>query len=102
MKHIWISGLKLNLLEERHENLRGLDWIGTPPSSYSVHIFPNGKDTAGIIALSDAFGGMVSWAKYEGKNHLIGKQYDTLDKDELDFLTRKYPAFVEAIKNLDS
>lgn len=96
--HTWISGIKLNLIEERHPIFRNLTWVGEIPPSYSVHTFTLGEK--GIISLSDAFGGKVAWARFEGKNPLIGKIYEGLDKEETDFLSKKYPAFLEAINSL--
>lgn len=99
-KHIWISGLKISQLEERNENLRNLEWIGTIPPAYSFHVFENKDNTGGIVACSDAFGGKIAWARYEGKNNLIGKEFDSFSADELSFLKTKYPAFLEAISNI--
>jgi len=102
MKHIWVSGIKIEQLQERHENLRNLKWLGDMHTAYSVHIFPNKSDTGGIISCSDAFGGGVAWATYEGQNKIIGKVMGSFDKDETEFLQRKYPVFLNQIKNLDA
>lgn len=100
IKHIWISGLKISLIEERHPIFRNLKWIGNLPISYSVHVFENKNNDGGIIACSDAFGGSVAWAKYSGKNPLIGKEFTDFDNEEISFLKNRYPAFLEAINNL--
>lgn len=100
MKHIWISGIKIHQIEERNPQLRNLEWIGTIPPVYSVHIFENADNTGGIVSCSDAFGGGVAWARYEGENKLIGAEMTPFDKDEIEFLQRRYPAFLEAVQTL--
>ena len=94
--------MKFELISERHPVFQNLKWSCAFPPSYSVHVFENKDNTSGIISLSDAFGGYVSWARYTGANPLIGKIYDSFDKEEMDFLRRKYPEFLSAINNLDA
>lgn len=93
--------MKLPLIEERHEIFRNLRWIGNMPSTYSFHVFENKNNTSGIVACSDAFGGGVAWARYIGKNPMIGKEMESFDNDEKSFLKNRYPALLEAINDLD-
>jgi len=98
-QHIWISGIKISQLAERNDNLRNLKWFGEIPPCYSVHIFQNKDNTGGIIACSDAFGGGVAWARFEGENKLLGKNLE-IDADSKEYIIRKYPLLWEAINNL--
>lgn len=100
IKHLWISGLKLSSIEERNPIFRNLNWVGELPSSYSVHTFTVEGKEEGIISLSDAFGGKISWARFKGKNPLIGKTYEGFGQEEIDFLSKRYPSFLEAINSL--
>lgn len=101
-KHIWIAGIKINQLVENsnHAYLNNLKWVGEIPSSYSIHIFENENNTAGVIACSDAFGGRVAWARYTGENTVKGAEFEQFDSQERDFLNRKYPEFLKAIDEL--
>jgi hypothetical protein len=99
-KHIWISGLKIHQIEERNKVFRNLKWVGEIPTAYSFHVFTNSDDTRGIVACSDAFGGSIAWARYEGKNPLIGKEMPSFGSEEIAFLKGRYPAFLEAITNI--
>lgn len=101
MKHIWVSGLKLEQIEERHPYLQNLNWIGNIPSAYSFHVFEKKDNSGGIVACSDAFGGQVAWARYEGENKIIGKEMPPFDNEELTFLNGRYPAFLEAVSTID-
>ena len=104
MNRTYVSGLKIHQLEERGTIPANLNWIHRGsgfPSSYSIILFRNEDKTKCIIACSDSFGGDISYAKIDGDVNLIGGQRGEFDKDELEFLQRKYPVFLEAIKGLE-
>lgn len=100
MKRTWISGMHIPQIEERHEVFRNLNWESPQTPPYSVHIFENEDNTAGIIATSDSFGGRIGWAHYKGANPLIGAVSTKFDKDEIEFLKRKYPKFLAEVESL--
>lgn len=100
MKHIWLSGIKLHSIAERNSIFSNLMWVGDIPPVYTVHIFENADNTNGIISCSDAFGGGVAWARYKGENKLIGAEMGNFDEEELEFLHRRYPEFLEAVQAL--
>ena len=100
MKRINITGIKIERLVENGKVPRDLKWVGEIPSSYSIHLIKNDDETKTIIALSDAFGGQISWAMYDGNIDLKGSELEFGDKDELDFLSKNYPVLLSAIKQL--
>ena len=65
-------------------------------------MFEREDGSKSIIACGDAFGGNVSWAEYDGKFNLIGKEMDWyFDKKESDFLNKYYPEFKAAVEALE-
>lgn len=88
-----IAGLRIEQFEKLPSNLT---WRGPIPSSYSINIIRNNSDTKTIIALTDSFGGQVSYATIPD---IIEVQADgrELDKDEIEFLKKTYPVLYSEI-----
>lgn len=92
--------MRLHQIQEQQSNFKNLEWFGAIPPVYSFHIFENSKNTGGIVSCSDAFGGGVAWARYEGENKMKGAEMEPFDKEEIEFLSRRYPEFLNAVNSL--
>ena len=101
MKRINVAGIKWDVLEEQGKVPSGLKWVGNIPSSYSIHLMKNQDKSKTIVALSDAFGGQVAYAHYDGDIDLKGSE-TAMDAEEQKFLRSHYPILLSAITSLEN
>lgn len=99
MKRINVAGIRWEALEESRRVPAGLNWVGSIPTSYSIHLIKNEDKSKTIVALSDAFGGRVAYAFYDGDIDLQGSETE-IDIEEQKFLRSHYPILLSAIESL--